>query len=176
MDWSTVFQRFRKKWFLTSFTKDAYEYCLAQPKNRFISSTKSSLSLKLLIDFSLQTPIMYLAISLVHSSSGNISEIIFKTCFTMKQFLTFHSLFLTSLIFCVLNLFLIYLRMVLMLDFRATSFRFCLESELMNWLYGVLIHCQCIPGSRAFRSCFQRYTSLRYLNRFNLLIWSWFTF
>ena len=132
--WSTAFKRFWKKWFLTSFTKDGYEYCFAQSKNRFISSINSSLSLNLFKGFSLQTHIMYLAMSFVHSSAGNVLEIIFKTFLTSSLFLTFHSFLLISLVFCALNLSLICLRMALMLDFSATSLRLCLESRLIDWL------------------------------------------
>ena len=120
---------------MTSFKNVEYEYCFVQFKNRFISSINSSLSLNLFRDFSLQTPIMYLAKSFVHSSSDNVSEIIFLMFLTISQFLTFHSLLFISLAFRVLNLFLICLRIVRMLDLSATSLRFCLDSRLIDWLY-----------------------------------------
>ena len=134
ISWSATFQRFWNKLLLTSLKNVEYEYCFVQPKNRFMSSINSSLSLNLFIGFSLQTPIMYLAMSFVHSSAGNVLEIIFKTFLTSSLFLTFHSFLLISLVFCALNLFLICLRMALMLDFSATSLRLCLESRLIDWL------------------------------------------
>ena len=153
--WSTTFQRIWNEWFLISLLKAVYEYCFAQFKNRFMSSIKSSSSLNFFMGFSLQTPIMYLANWFVHSSCGNVSDIIFNTCLTISQFLTFHNLFLTNLAFRVLNLLLMCRRMVLMLDFNATSLRFCFGSELVHWLYGVLIHNLSIPESRVFEICFQ---------------------
>ena len=134
ISWSATFQRFWNKLLLTSLKNVEYEYCFVQSKNRFMSSINSSFSLNLFIGFSLQTPIMYLAMSFVHSSAGNILEIIFKTFLTSSLFLTFHSFLLISLVFCALNLFLICLRMALMLDFSATSLRLCLESKLIDWL------------------------------------------
>ena len=135
---SATFQRVWNRLLLTSFKNVVYEYCFAQLKNMFISSINSSLSLNLFRGFSLQIPIMYLAMSLVHSSSGNFSEIILTIFLTIIQFLTFHSLLLISLAFCSLNLFLICLRIALMLDFKATSLRFCLESILVDWLYRII--------------------------------------
>ena len=134
ISWSTTFQNVWNRLLSTSLNNAAYEYCFAQFKNRFISSINSSLSLNLFSGFSLQTPIMYLAMSFVHSSAGNVLEIIFKTFLTSSLFLTFHSFLLISLAFCALNLFLICLRMALMPDFRATSLRLCLESRLIDWL------------------------------------------
>ena len=134
ISWSATFQRFWNKLLLTSLKNVEYEYCFVQSKNRFMSSINSSLSLNLFSGFSLQTPIMYLAISFVHSSAGNVLEIIFKTFLTSSLFLTFHSFLLISLVFCALNLSLICLRMALMLDFSATSLRLCLESRLIDWL------------------------------------------
>ena len=153
ISWSATFQRFWNKLLLTSLKNVEYEYCFVQSKNRFMSSINSSLSLNLFRGFSLQTPIMYLAISFVHSSAGNVLEIIFKTFLTSSLFLTFHSFLLISLVFCALNLFLICLRMALMLDFSATSLRLCLESKMIDWLYKVLVHYQCIPESSDFRVC-----------------------
>ena len=135
---STTFHRFWKRWLCTSLLNAVYEYCFVQSKNRFMSSVRLSLSLNFFMGFSLQTPIIYLAKSFVHSSCGSVSDIIFNTCLAISWFLTFHNLFLISFIFCCLNLFLIWRRIALMLDFKATSLRFCLGFNFLHCLlYGV---------------------------------------